>query len=254
MNLGKGRSSLIQRLHVGKTRAREGLVLVEGVRSVMDALECGVSVRFAVVSPRGRELGGAELEEVLAALPADVVEVEDREFADLAATETAQGVLLVVPEPEPVLPTGARRVLVLDGVQDPGNVGTLIRTGAGLGVDAVVALDGTADPWNAKAVRATAGACFRVPVVRMPWDDFHGAWPGAVVVADATGHPVTAGGTGVSAPWALVIGSEGSGPRADVSAAADHRLAIPLQRGVESLNAGVAGALLLHELVRGDRT
>lgn len=254
MTLGKARSSLVLRLHLSKTRAREGKVLIEGVRGVLDALAAGVQPDFAVLSPRGVELGGESLRETLASHGVEIVEVEDQDFDILAATETGQGVLMVATEPADASPgvAGARRLLVLDAIQDPGNVGTLIRTAAALGADAVVALDGTADPWSAKALRSAAGAAFRIPIARMSWEAFAEVWSGAVLVADAGGDAVEAGISTSTGPWALALGSEGHGPRPELMARADRVLSIPLAAGVESLNAGVAGAILLYALLQQD--
>lgn len=255
MTIGKTRSSLVMRLHRSKTRAREGLVLIEGVRAVIDALEAGVKPRFAVLSPRGLTLGGDPLAAALRDHSIEAEEVSDQEFDQLAATETGQGVLMVAVEPDDASARlgSFRRIVVLDAIQDPGNVGTLIRTAAALGADAVVALDGTADPWSAKAVRSAAGAAFRIPITRMAWSDFDARWPGRVLIADGAGQDISTAPVELDGPWALAIGSEGHGPRPELAERADLKLAIPLAAGVESLNAGVAGAILLFALLQQDR-
>ncbi len=223
-------------------------MLVEGVRAVRDVLAAGVRPDFAVVSPRASELGGDDIRASLGEAGVEVARVEDRDFAELAGTETPQGLLIVVPEPAaPELPAQGTTLLVLDGVQDPGNVGTLIRTAAGLGVGGVIALDGTADPWGARAVRASAGAAFRIPVFRTKAELFLDRWRGPLWVAELGGPPLE-GGVLRSDEWALVLGSEGSGPRAEVAGAADLRLTLPLRNGVESLNVASAGAILLSLL------
>ena len=147
-------------------------MLVEGVRAVGAALDGGARPRFAVVSERLEDRpGGALLLRRLDDLGVDVRGVSDAELAELADTETPQGVLLVVEERD--VPLGALvpgRWLVLDGVQDPGNAGTLVRAAVAFGLDGVVALDGTVDLWSPKAVRASAGLTFRVPVARASVD------------------------------------------------------------------------------------
>ena len=166
--LSQRAARLIERLKTRKTRGREALVLVEGVRTVETALDGGAGVRFAVTSPGlGERPGGAELAARLRAMNADVREVGDAVLAELSDTEQPQGVLVVCEERTmalEALPTG--RWLVLDAVQDPGNAGTLLRAAAAFGVDGVVALDGTVDLWSPKAVRASAGLVFHVPVAR----------------------------------------------------------------------------------------
>jgi TrmH family RNA methyltransferase len=194
------------------------------------------------------------LAERLARIP-DVEEIVEEEMQELAGTETPQGILLVAEEPRPdVAPiwSDARaRVVVLDGLQDPGNVGTLIRVAAAFDCSAVVALEGTSDPWSPKALRAAAGTTFRLPVLQEAWSVVRerlDGWSGALLLADAGGKPV--GSVTGSEPWALVLGAEGSGCRPDVRARADATVSVPMPGGVESLNVGVAGALLLYELTR----
>lgn len=272
--LSRARERLLSRLRTRKGRAREGLVLVEGPRAVSTALAAGARFRFVVLEEGAgtRSEGGRPAEAtpglaaVLAAAGVEVVAVAPGALAGLADTEAPQGILAVVEEPSSPLPstppawapppgTGVKarrspRLLVLDAVQDPGNAGTLIRTAPAFGVDAVVALDGTADPWNAKAVRASAGEAFRIPIHRMGWESFD-TWRRearlALLVADAAGEDLRRASLPASG-WALVVGNEGAGPRPGTLAAADRVLAIPLAAGVESLNASIAGAVLLWAL------
>ncbi|HSG49818.1 MAG TPA: TrmH family RNA methyltransferase, partial [Longimicrobiales bacterium] len=154
------RRRLLGRLHRRKTREREGLVLVEGVRGVAEALRTGARARFLLRSPRGDALWTPELDGAVAGSRVEVLNVSDGEMGEVAGTETPQGVLLVAEEPkvhpETLWEAAAPRVLILDGVQDPGNVGTLVRVAAAFACTGVVALDGTSDLWSARAVRAAA--------------------------------------------------------------------------------------------------
>jgi len=148
-------------------------------------------------------------------------------------------------------PTGApATVLLLDALQDPGNLGTLIRAARAFGVDAVIVLDGSVDPWNPKAVRAAAGASFHVQIARAPWTEA-GRWLEEkgieVLAADPAGDDVRSLQVGGS--WALAVGNEGAGLRAEIVAASTKRVAIPMPGEVESLNAGVAGSILLYSLL-----
>ena len=252
----KTKTLLIERLKTRKGRPREGLVLVEGVRCVQEALDAGVGARFAVRSPR---LLGSEAGRALAAdisrrgVPVD--EIADPDLERLSDTEHPQGVLLVCEEPTrrlPDLPAPARRgTLLLDGIQDPGNLGTLIRAARGFGAALAVALDGSVDPWNAKAVRASAGACFHMDVVRAPWAEV-GPWLEAhnveVLAASPDGRDVSEVEPVLA--WALAVGNEGAGLRPEIVGAAAHKIAIPMVSGVGSLNAAVAGSILLYILTR----
>ncbi len=254
MALSDARSKLVRRLHRRKTREREGLVLVEGPHAAAEAIAAGATVRFAVMSPRADQLDVAD---VLTAL-GDAVEthhVQDRELAELADTETPQGLLMVVEQPgirwPPAADAGSEQVtgrwLVLDAVQDPGNVGTLVRAAAAFTCSGVVALDGTADPWGTKAVRASAGAVFRIPVHtgRRPGSEVTRALPSPLLAAEMGGdHPRQHAGD----RWTLIIGNEGAGIRPELLVAADASVAVPMPGGIESLNAAVAGAILLYAL------
>lgn len=254
MALSETRRRLVTRLHRRKTREREGLVLIEGARAVAEALAQGARPRFALQVPDTPASGFGDLQARLAGVP-DVEAVTREEMRGLSGTETPQGLILVVEEPtaDPgeVWESADARIVLLDGVQDPGNVGTLVRVSAAFGCTALITLDGTADPWSPKAVRASAGTAFRIPLVREPWSDTShrlDSWPGLLFRADAAGR--AAGGVSAPIPWALALGGEGEGCRPEVIERANGTLSIPMPGGVESLNVGIAGALLLYELTR----
>lgn len=253
MALSRRRAKQVARLGRRRTRERDGSVLVEGIRTATEALDAGCDLRFALVAPTLRATGeGRTLADRLNASGADVEEVDDREMEGLADTETPQGVVLVCAQPDPPLDRVVRpggRYLLLDAVQDPGNAGTLVRAATAFGLDGVVALDGTVDPWNPKTVRASAGMVFRVPVVGAPWEVVKPALTGAelsLLVADAAGEPVA--DRRWSGGWALAVGNEGAGSRAEVREAAASLLRVPMPGPAESLNVGVAGSILLHTL------
>lgn len=261
--LSKTRTRLVGRLHTRRTREREGRVLVEGPRAVREVraalaarrswLSGGGAPPFYAVSPRLARLD-PELERDLA--DGDTARVDDAELARLADTESPQGVLMVVPEPRPELDAVVRpgvRLLLLDGLQDPGNLGTLIRCAAAFALDGVVALDGSVDPWNPKAVRAAVGTSFRLPVLSAPWIRVDHALVEAglaLLVADADGTDAAL--VSPARGWALAVGSEAHGARREVREVADTTVAIPMPGGTDSLNAGVAGALLLYALAGRD--
>lgn len=250
------REALIRRLLRRRTRKREGLFVVEGIRGARVALERGGDVRFAVCSPRLRALeGGDTLAALLDEGGVDTTWTDDQVLEALSDTETPQGVLVVCREPawtlEDVLGHADRGLLALDGVQDPGNVGTLIRSAAAFGVAGVLALDGTADPWSPKAVRGAAGTLFSTRVVCVPWKETASRLEAAGVAVVASG----AGGRDVASwrppeRWMLVVGNEGRGVRPAVVRAARAVVGVPMAEGAESLNAGMAGAILLYVLTR----
>jgi TrmH family RNA methyltransferase len=252
--------TLIRDLHRRRGRERRGLALAEGVRLVEEALASGVTLRGAAASPALESTTrGKALKATLLGRGGQVEELTDSELEELADTEHPQGIIAVI-EPKRWILGDIRMnpgatILVLDGVQDPGNVGTMWRTALGLGASGLVALRGTADLTNPKVIRGAMGASFRLPAVTAAPDEFV-AWAklqrAQVWVADATGD---AGERQPTRPAerpavALVVGNEGAGIGPSIAAAADRRIAIPLARGVESLNVAVAAGILLYEVTR----
>jgi TrmH family RNA methyltransferase len=214
-----------------------------------------------------RTARGAALRTELERQAVTVEEVSARALERLADTETPQGIVAVV-EPRKwtadELPlAGGDVALVIDGVQDPGNVGTLIRTAHALGAAGTIVLRGTADIVSPKALRAAMGATFRHPVVSLD-DAAFIAWArkrGVMLwAAAADGTPLhralseTArgkeGGRG-DTPIAVIVGNEGAGIRPQLNAVSTKRVAIPLAQGAESLNVAVAAGILLYEVLRG---
>ena len=222
-----------------------------------EALAAGVRVQGALVSPAAESHPrSAGLIRSLADHAVPVETISERLFGSLADTETAQGVLAVI-EPRrwslaDITAAPGAPVLVLDAVQDPGNVGTLLRTGHALGARGAILLPGTADPWNPKAIRAAMGAVFRLPTALATDDEFR-AWVArgdvTVWVAATEGSPLLR--LLPPARLGLVVGNEGAGVRPAIRALAAEQVAIPLVAGAESLNVAVAAGIILHSLARG---
>jgi len=251
--------TMIRDLHRRRARERRSLALAEGVRLVEEALEAGLPLRGAAISPaleattRGKALKGA-----LERRGVRVEAVSDAELDELADTEHPQGIVAVV-EPrhwslDDIAAAPGSPVLILDGVQDPGNVGTILRSALGLGAAGVIALKGTADLTNPKVVRGSMGALFRLPAVAGDAETYL-AWAAGrgieTWVTAADGTPIDPGGhrsQGVTV--GLVLGNEGAGVTRPLQAAAARRVAIRLAPGVESLNVAVAAAILLREVAR----
>jgi TrmH family RNA methyltransferase len=251
--------STVRDLQRRKARGRRGLAVVEGVRLVEEALAAGLEFKGALVSPElARTTRGQTLAAELASHAVPIEEVGSRAFGDLAGTETPQGVLAIVAPRAWGLPdVKDGPVLVVDGVQDPGNVGTLIRTAHALGASASLLLRGSADPMNPKALRAAMGATFRHPVVQLDDAPFI-AWARdqefTLWAAAADGVPISRAldaKHGRKERIAVIVGNEGAGLRPHLNAIASQRVAIPLARGAESLNVAVAAGILLYEVLRG---
>ncbi len=254
--------STIRDLQRRKARGRRGLAVLEGVRLVEEALAAGLELRGAVVtSDLARTTRGQALAADLASHAVPVEEVGARTFGQLAGTETPQGILAVVaPRVWTVADVSAApggALLVVDGVQDPGNLGTLIRTAHALGAAATMVLRGTADPLNPKALRAAMGASFRHPVVPLD-DSAFIAWAQrrrlTLWAAAVDGVPLARAldtSTDREELIAVIVGNEGAGIRPQLNAVAAQRVAIPLAGGAESLNVAVAAGILLYEVLRG---
>ncbi len=230
--------------------------MAEGVRLVEEALAAGVPFRGALTAATLRDTArGAALLEDLASHAVAVEEIAEGELARLADTDTPQGVLAVIDPPRwslaDIHPVQGHPVLVLDGVQDPGNVGTLLRTAYALGSPGAILLSGTADLANPKVMRAGMGASFRFPAAPAQdgelakWVGEHGV---TLWAAAPEGMPLER----LESPErpALVVGNEGAGVRPFVRSLAQQQVAIPLARGAESLNVAVAAGILLYEVRR----
>jgi TrmH family RNA methyltransferase len=251
--------TLARDLRRRRARERQGRFVAEGVRTVEELLRSGLRVDGVLAAPSlGSTPRGVALRTLAAGRGVPILDVEEGEFASAAETEAPQGVLAVAAVPErsmaALAPGDAARFVVLDGVQDPGNAGTILRTAAALGADGVLALPGTVDLWNAKVVRSAMGALFVRPAVSCTWDELDGflaAHRVALWGADAGGTPVETVATR-PARLALAVGNEGNGLSAELRARTDRIVSLPIAADVESLNVAVATGILLYAL--RDRT
>jgi TrmH family RNA methyltransferase len=254
--MGSNLLTLARDLQRRRARRRRRLALVEGWRLVEEALDAELTVRGALIDEDMQGRGSAGV--VLRRLADHAVPVEDvptREFAQVCSTETPQGILAMVEPPSwelaEIVPGPTRPVLVVDGVQDPGNVGALLRTAHALGAAGAVMLPGTADVTNPRVIRGAMGSTFRFPTVALSHDQL-ASWAETtgltVLVTDAEGVPLDRVERGRVV--AVVVGNEGAGIRPEMRALADHVVSVPLAAGVESLNVAVAAGIVLHEVRR----
>jgi RNA methyltransferase, TrmH family len=248
---------LARSLHRRKNRYRERAVLVEGVRPIREALAASVSFRALLIA---ESFDFSEFKnglwDALTSASVPVLRVDDRVFNDACDTETPQGVLAIVDMPEtgiPPITARAPMILIADSVRDPGNLGTLFRSALGAGADLVLIGPGCVDPYSPKVIRAGAGSHFRLPLAFLDWNrypDDIGHIPIYVTDADSQQDYAevdwTAGG-------AIVVGNETKGVSEGAISRADGRLGIPLANKLESLNAGIAGSVILFEAWRQRR-
>ena len=244
--------SLARDLQRRKARERHSLFVAEGIRAVEELLASPLLVVGALAS-NGASANArlAQLREAMTTRGVELAEVSEREFASASDTETPQGILAIGRIPERALSaltlTDRARVVVLDAIQDPGNVGTILRTAAAFDVAATVATPGTVDLWNAKVVRGAMGALFRHHAVHASWselDTFLRDNDVALWGADAAGSPL--GDVAAPAKLGIVVGNEGSGLTNDARLRVTHTVSIPTSTTVESLNVAVATGILLY--------
>jgi RNA methyltransferase, TrmH family len=245
--------SYVRSLSRRDTRAAERAFVVEGRRAVRDGLLAGERPRLVLLRQDDRT--DLLLHELDVSLDDPALRrVEPRLFDKLSEVQTSQGVLAVFPWPDiPVPHTQTPLVLVLDRLRDPGNLGTLLRSAAGAGVSAVYLTAESVDPWNPKVVRAGMGAHFRLPL--RTFDEAAASLQRALPLRAATAAdaPVAYDAVDWTQPAALIIGGEAEGVSPELTAWATEAVAIPLAANVESLNAAVAGSVLLFEAARQRR-
>jgi TrmH family RNA methyltransferase len=241
---------------LGRRKAREkhSLFVAEGVRSVEELLRSDLEVRGALVAPQLLTAPrGQALRKSLDESSVEVAEVSEKDFRSAAETESPQGVIAIAEIPRRSLDTleigSVCRVLLLDGVQDPGNVGTIVRTAAALGATATIALPGTVDLWNPKVIRSSMGAQFSHPALHAELDETLAFLDRRAVELWAAEAGGTALDRSETVPrLAIALGNEGSGLSADVRARARKIVSLPISTNVESLNVAVAAGIILYEL------
>jgi TrmH family RNA methyltransferase len=239
-----------------KSRDKHRLFVAEGIRAVEELLRSAFPIKGVLLAPQIEESPrGQALVAQIAQRGLERQAVDAREFASAAETDAPQGVMALAEIPNhgfTSLSHGWTGILVvLDAVQDPGNVGTILRTAAALGAHATIALPGTVDLWNAKVVRSGMGAHFKHLAFSATWDELDAMrrkHDTRVVAADASGVPVTH--VTRAERMALVVGNEGAGLSTDSRQRADQVVALSISGDIESLNVAVATGILLYALTQ----
>jgi TrmH family RNA methyltransferase len=232
-----------------KERRETGEFVAEGVRLVEEALAAEWPFRFVLsgetLSKRGRAL--------VAELQSRGVETEvvsSDLMQSLGDTENSQGILAILEARQLPIPQSLSFVLILDQIRDPGNLGTLLRTAAAAGVQAVFIPPETAEAFAPKVVRAGMGAHFRIPILPCTWNEIRAYTKGMKIhLADAEGRTPCWQADFLS-PLALIVGGEADGASQPARELASARVSIPMPGRSESLNAAAAGAILMFEVVR----
>ena len=223
-------------------RRKTGLFVADGTKLLEEAVKYWPGLQTVILTD------GVEIQ-----VPdhVRVVRVPEDVMASISPMEAPQGALFLGKLPEQTEFVPKKGMLILDGVQDPGNIGTILRTADAMDVP-VVLLEGCADPWSWKVIRSTMGAAFRTPVVQASWEEVLGKCREAGIPIGVTALSDRAVDirTADLSEMALVIGSEGRGVRKEVLENADHELIIPMNPHCESLNAAIAAAIVMWEIKR----
>lgn len=237
-----------KRFLAARARKTRDLILVEGPKLLGEAVRSGLSVKAVAIDA----LPGIPLHQGV-----PLVHFAPPLMKSLSDVETHQGSIALVERPrfgENWLESPQAFILVLDGLQDPGNVGTLFRTAEAAGVSGVLLTRGCADPLSPKALRASAGSAFRLPhILDLGVDELLKRLPRGVPLAAAVAGPGALSvfdAAPLSLPMALALGSEGSGLARSIEDAASRRIRVPSAREVESLNVAAAGAIVMFEIAR----
>ncbi len=233
----------------------DGYCAIEGVRIVEEAIRSGLKFRAVFFSKSGENKAERLLPQLAAYV--ETLLLPDKLFASAVPSETPQGVAALVKCRQFTLDDILGKIqtgplLAIAGVQDPGNLGTMLRSAEAFGSCGVILGDGTANPFNSKVVRASAGSVFRLPIVRANLPRILGTLRGQGLRLFATsshkGSPVHE--AKFVTPAAIFIGSEGTGLPRELISEMDDLIAIPHSPNVESLNAGVAASIVLYEVAR----
>lgn len=224
-----------------KNRDENALFVVEGIKTVKEVFSAGLNVYALLLTEKAETLIPPEFIST-----AERVETATEEIFSYASGEVSpQGALALVKKPE-VKPYGKGNCLFLDGVGDPANVGAILRTAAASGFNDVFITNDSADPYGAKAVRASMSGVFRVNVITGERETLIKNLPSPVVVADMKGKPVSE--LKLDPPFCLCIGNEGRGVSELLKNRADLTVSIPMENGMESLNAAVSAGILMYQL------
>ncbi len=263
---------LIKRFRRVRIGDEHHLVFIEGIRLIEDALKAGVhfeSVAYSLALEASER--GAQLQDNLLHVPCRGALVPQQILDFIADTESPQGIVAIVSRPHfelaDVFNDDTPLIIIADELQDPGNIGSIIRTAEAAGASGLITMRHTVDPFNLKALRASMGSAFRLPVVtdvkreeaiqfckahgvkliasRLPAKE-RGVLEDAAIVAKESRYTEA----DLTTPIAIVLGREASGVSEDIAAEADMFVHIPMAEGIESLNVAAAATVLLYEAAR----
>lgn len=241
---------LIKTLNQKKVRESSGLFLIEGTRLLEEANNRGVKIKYLIINETVENVPKVNQ-------GCQVLRLPNNLFKEVSDTVSPQGIIAVVEQSKILLTDiilGTNPlIVVLNGIQDPGNLGTIIRTSAAVSVTAVLLTEGTVDLYNPKVIRSTIGSLFQVPIINGLDDNEIIKWLNHnsinIMVADLDGEEYYYSAN-LKEPFALVIGNENRGPNDMWRKEAHKKIKIPILGSTESLNASVAAGIILYDAVR----
>lgn len=250
----------IKALHQKKNRDSSGLCFVEGIRFVSDAVDSRQNILKVIISDRLESLnGGKQLLEKVSEVCSDINLVPEKLFVEISDTQTPQGILAVLKKRNFSLGetlSSGKSVVVLDSLQDPGNVGTIIRTADAAGISAVLMTKGCVDLYSPKVLRSTMGSVFHMPI-------FEGLnTVETIELLKKADYKVIAShlegqnnyyDEDLTGKSAIIVGNEANGISDETAAMSDRLVRIPMPGQAESLNASVAASIMIYEIVRQSR-
>lgn len=230
-----------------RLRRSEMRIVLEGTRLIRDALERGGRADFVFYAPDSADY------EVIALLQntnAELLPADNDILNHISDTKQPQGIVGVFQIPMPPLPRTPKRILIMDSIREPGNMGTMLRTAGAAGVDLAILSPGCVDPYNPKALRAGMGAHFRVPIVEAPWNEIQNFCEELAVYSASADGDTLYYDVDWTEGWAFIVGNEAHGISKHAQKIAESSIAIPMASETESLNAAIATAVILFEAQR----
>ncbi|MBI5972157.1 TrmH family RNA methyltransferase [Staphylococcus caledonicus] len=223
-----------------RDRDKTGQALIEGIHLIEEAYQSGIAIKQLFVIEPDRT------EDALLNYAEETFEINMKVAESLSGTITPQGFFAVIEKPTYDI-TQAKQVLLIDRIQDPGNLGTLIRTADAAGLDLIVMEKGTADAYQDKVLRASQGSVFHIPVITTELNEFISQFEGPVY-GTALENAVSYKEVTTQESFALLLGNEGEGVNKELLAHTSQNLTIPIYGKAESLNVAIAGSILLYHL------
>jgi RNA methyltransferase, TrmH family len=247
----------VQRLQSDRRfRQREGLFVVEGTRLLTELIQLQRPIAQLFYTERWVDTAvhAQILQQITDQTKIPPIAVTDAVMAAMSDTETPAGVLAVLPIEPLAAPAHPGLILLLDGINTPGNLGTMLRTAGAAGVDLVLLSPGTVDVYNPKVVRGGMGAHLRLPIYQQTWAEMATTVAHTHIYTAAVDAPTPYTAIDWQQPSTLIIGSEAHGASGEARELATTHITIPMHKATESLNAAMAAGIILFEAARQRRT